>query len=438
MLLLTLIVREEAKKVEPTRMLARISIIRNRLSKRLRIIDEHLHFFELFSARPLMFHVLQVATVCQHTSTIQEAIMVSSLSTIGSSGSFGGSSGSPLPPPDNPLLNAYESFQRDTPTVTQWALTAQAVSWAISWFVDFTLALANVPYFTLVRWELYRLITSIFICSSFFGLLFAYFSFVETGRRMEQSMGSTAFVILFFTIGITSNILYIGMAALIDAMFVNGQYFFVLPSFGIWIVLFGIVSMECSRASSGSVRKLFVIEVPTIYYPLCLFIVFSLFGGGFQLAHLISIGLGYAFGFGYLDGLKVGSTTCRRWEESFLQSLTHLDGWVLSSSAVVGGGDWNDEMMGASPPDRRHGESLWLGSILSQWTGSQRQQQQQPQTISPTLSGRSIQQDEMEDPIPQTGGRQLGGASRRPITDAREARLKAIERRMAAEAEDAV
>eukprot|EP00529_Nitzschia_sp_RCC80_P029055 CAMPEP_0113503460 /NCGR_PEP_ID=MMETSP0014_2-20120614/34165_1 /TAXON_ID=2857 /ORGANISM="Nitzschia sp." /LENGTH=323 /DNA_ID=CAMNT_0000398447 /DNA_START=10 /DNA_END=978 /DNA_ORIENTATION=+ /assembly_acc=CAM_ASM_000159 len=250
---------------------------------------------------------------------------------------------SPFLPPDgtNPFRNAYESFNKDTPFVTKFVMTAQIVSWLISWFVDLTFALSNIPYFTIQRFEIYRLVTNLFICNSFFNLVFTYLSFVETGRRLERSMGSTAFAVLFSSFGIVSNILYIVLSIIMDALWT-------LPSFGIWIVLFGIISMECVGGGSSPEqrRKLFMFEVPTKFYPLALFGIFTLLGGGgFQLGYLISIGLGYMTGWGYLDRFIVSNTTCRRWEESssFLNGLTSLDGWVLSTTGAIGGGTWNND-----------------------------------------------------------------------------------------------
>lgn len=375
------------------------------------------------------------------------------------------SPGSPgAPPPDNPVFNAYEQFQRDTPVVTRSVLTVQAIAWGISWFVDLTFGLANIPYFTLVRFEIYRIVTSLFLCSSFFSLLFAYFSFLETGRRMEQAMGSAAFAVIFITLGILSNLLYIGVAALLDSVFVGGQYWFVLPSFGIWIVLFGVVAMECSKAPPGSTRKLFVVQVPTLFYPFCLFGIFTLLGGGFQLSFLISILLGYAFGLGYMEWLKVGSASCQQWEESFLESLTHIDGWVASSNALGSGASNEDTMNGSAAAGGGSGSAGGpFGSMLSQWTSlsqggpSQYHSSQmagsslagvalgsddsqpgdsrpgrviKPGTSSTTLPGTPSIGGEMGATIPTTGGRQLGGPSRRPNTDARETRLKAIEQRL--------
>ena len=80
----------------------------------------------------------------------------------------GGSS----PPQDNPILTAFESYQKDTPFITRTIMSAQAVSYVVNKFFDTSFAFANKPVFTIYKYEVYRIITSLFICSSFFSLIF--------------------------------------------------------------------------------------------------------------------------------------------------------------------------------------------------------------------------------------------------------------------------
>lgn len=350
----------------------------------------------------------------------------------GNGGLAPSSIGPSLPPDTNPIQTVFESFNKDTPTVTKLVMTIQVVSWFISWFVDLTFAIANIPYFTIQQFEMYRLVTNLLWCNSFFNLVFTYFSFVPTGRHLETSIGSTAFGLLFLGLGVTSNIIYVVVAALLDALFMDGtQYFFILPSFGIWIVLFGILALECSsssRVSSSSpppVRRLLLFEMPTRYYPVALLGIFTLLSsGGFQLGYVISIGLGYLIGFGYLDTLKIPNDKIRRWEEQALRGFTSLDGWVSSTSLsggaiAIAGGSWNED-------GNSQQQSSGIMSSLFMRSG----------TATTALQDRSEGSAADDSPIPQSGGRQLGSGrpSKRTTSnaDAREARLKAIERRMMA------
>jgi membrane associated rhomboid family serine protease len=206
---------------------------------------------------------------------------------------------SQLHPPNNPILESYLNFKKETPLVTRYVLTSQLICFLISYIFDPTDAAANIPYFTIRQFEVYRIILSPFLCNRFFSLVFAYFNFTENGRRLELSMGSTAFFCLIFTIGILTNLIYIAVAFLLNAITGSESLLF-LPASGIWIILFGVISIECSQAPPQSIRRLFFMPVSATYYPLALLGLFSLMGTFFDLSYLISVAVGYAYGYVFM------------------------------------------------------------------------------------------------------------------------------------------
>lgn len=367
------------------------------------------------------------------------------------------SSSSNAPHDNNPILAAYEKYVLETPMVTRVIMCTHCVSFIVNIFFDLSLGLANIPMFTIYRFEIYRIITSLFVCTDgFLSLILTYFSFVPAGKRLENCFGSTEYACFFLTIGVITNVLYNGLAFLLDALAgQGGQYWLIIPSSGLWNVLFGMIAMECTKAPQGSVRKVFFFTVPTIYYPIALLGLFS-FLGGFSLAHLISIGLGYGFGYGYLDFFRISASRCKAWEERYLQTFISQDrSWIISSTAM-GSVAWSEEMMtqqqaGGSSASGTSG----LGGFFSRWRSQMQQQQQQQQ--QPGASGVAMGSDDVSVPgdprpgrvikpsatanknnanastsvIPTSGGQQLGGRSRRQNTDPRQARLQALERRMA-------
>jgi membrane associated rhomboid family serine protease len=198
------------------------------------------------------------------------------------------------PPPTNPVLDAYERFVREVPLVTRCVLISQVVTLFLSFFLDLSFAVANIPHFTIFKLELYRIFLSPFICPGVLSLVFAYISFVDNGRRLEFSMGSAAFGCLLLTIGTVTNVAFLVLCFLLYGITGSNTWLF-SPSQGIWIILFAVIAIECSKAPENSMRKLFFFSVPTLYYPLALFGLFSIFGG-FQFSYLLSIGVGYAYG----------------------------------------------------------------------------------------------------------------------------------------------
>lgn len=197
-------------------------------------------------------------------------------------------------PPPNPILSAYETFCRDTPLVTRYTITIQFVSWFVSFFVDPSFALDNIPYFSILKFEIYRVVISPLVCQSILSLIFAYISFVDHGKRLEFSIGSTAFAWLMVTLAVSTNIGFLLICFTLYGLSGNAGFLHVHSS-GIWTILFGLIAIECSKAPTGSKRKLFFCDVPSLYYPLGLLAIFSMIGG-FQLAFLISVAVGYAYG----------------------------------------------------------------------------------------------------------------------------------------------
>lgn len=358
-------------------------------------------------------------------------------------GSNAGSHGPP-PPPANPILSGYESFVRETPLVTRYCMTGIFTSYMSSFFVDPTMALANIPLFTVQKLELYRLVLSPIVCTDFLNLLFAYLSFLDNGKRLELSLGSAPFAWLLFTIGTITNLLFLLICETLYLITGNDttllQY-----SVGIWTILFGMIAMECAKAPPTMTRRLFFLQVPTLYYPLALLALFSLFGA-FRISYFISILVGYAIAHGKLDTLKLNSSTFQTWEDGCLRNFTTRQGWVLTNAAsgpnawslptfssssssqqqqhdAGGASGWSPQtFFGGSPSSSAaDGTTGGGGTVASPPPGGWR-----AAGSSSSSGGTSF---------PASGGRTVGSSnnsetSQHPApADARAARLAAVERR---------
>lgn len=326
------------------------------------------------------------------------------------------------PPPPNPVLSAYEGFVRDTPLVTRYTITTLFTSWLLSWFVDPSYAVSNIPLFTVFKFELYRILFSPLVCTSILSLIFAYMSFTDNGKRLEHSIGSTAFAVLIATLGCVTNLAFLALCVVLYYATGN-QSWLLSSSSGIWIVLLGLIAIECSGAPRDTKRRLFVFEVPVVYYPLAILLLFSLFGGP-RLHYMLSVGVGYAYGYGYLDKFKISNSRFSRWEDGLLNNFTQRQGWVVGHAAT-GSAAWlpanntQAEGQGWSPTTFFSQPASGDGSSASAPTGG----------WGASAPGDVKKPTDPAKSFPSGGGRALGGASRRPNSEARAAMLEAASRR---------
>ena len=246
------------------------------------------------------------------------------------------------PPPPNPMLTAYEGWAQRTPLVTRSILTIQTLSYLTSWFINLDFALATIPYYVVLRFEFYRLVLSPLVNTRIFSCIFAFLSFSDHGRRLEQSLGSTAFGWLCLSIGLLTNVGFVLISFVLSFLRGFDESFLFSSADGLWTIIFGIIAMECVQAPRNTQRAFLFFAVPVIYYPLVLFFFFSLLGGDFSLSYLVSMGVGYAGGFGYLDKvLKLNQSKAKQWEDTILSNYVRREGWI-ASHAATGSDAWHD------------------------------------------------------------------------------------------------
>lgn len=348
-----------------------------------------------------------------------------------------------VPSNDNPIRTFFDSYQRETPMITRSITTIQAIAYFVNIFFDLRLGLGNIPVFTVYKFEFYRIFTSLFICTGFISLVLAYFSFLPTGKRLEYSMGSTEFACILLTIGVMTNIIYVCLTFVLD-YFLGSRYWLAIPSYGLWNVMFGVISMECRKAPQNSARKFFIWTIPTLYFPMALLILFS-FLGGFSFAHLISVILGYGFGYGYLDNFRISATRCKFWEEMYLHAFVNQDRNYIVSSTAMGSRAWSNDVTTQSGRDQSG-----LRDFISRWSSPTHHQlpiscdiESNDLTRSGiSRPGRTAKQSTIlndgnvsKNFSPTSVGQQLGGDSQVKNQDPRQLRLEAVERRVAKNSE---
>ena len=210
-----------------------------------------------------------------------------------------------------------------------------------SWLVNPHFALATIPHFIVYRWEAYRFFTAPLVNTSILSLLFSFLSFSDTGRRLEQSMGSASFGWTCLIMGLATNTMFCTICVLLGVVFQNAS-FLLWSSSGLWTILFGLLAAECLLAPRNSQRLLFFAKVPVRWYPVALCVLFGLMSGNIlSLPYFLSLGVGYAWGFGYLNELKLSPSKAKQWEDTVLANFAQREGWI-ASHASTGCEAWSD------------------------------------------------------------------------------------------------
>ena len=237
---------------------------------------------------------------------------------------------SDTPPNNNPAISAYESFARETPLVTRYVIQALVVGYLTTFIYNFTSAVVNIPFFTLYRLEIYRLLLAPFFSDNILTVLFSCIAFSTYGKLIEVNKGSTNFGVLIFMIGFLSNVAFLFLCIFLSIT-THENNWLTLKSAGPFTIIPGLIAFECSIAPAGSKRRLLMCELQTVYFPVVITSLWFLFSGD-NFVLFISMGFGYLYGFGRLKSLRPTQSRRKNWESTWLRNFTTRPGWVVGSN----------------------------------------------------------------------------------------------------------
>ncbi len=143
----------------------------------------------------------------------------------------------------NPFLQSYQAWSERTPYVTRTTCIGLVVLFLISFFIRFELYLADIPFFTLYHFEIYRLILSPFIGNSILFLVLLLFTFPTLGLKMESTMGSGYFLWLLMMINVLTNSIFNTVCITLSLFGMQEALFYNCSNF--WLILFALITIEC-------------------------------------------------------------------------------------------------------------------------------------------------------------------------------------------------
>ena len=236
--------------------------------------------------------------------------------------------------PQNPIITAYNNFAERTPFVTRVSMVGVVFFYLFSWIYDMDKALGNVTYFTVFRFEIYRILLNPIVGNSLLNTIFMAMFYPAMGSKLEGSMSSALFLWLIGFITLATNVAFNFCCLLLYTINMPAAIFYSCSGF--WTILFGLITIECMLQPEAPRQLMFIpVQIPSMYFPLVLYAFFSLFSGP-QLDFAIAMGVGYCYSKGFLDRFRPSSTYLEGLEAAggFLHAISRSRGWVLSGGAL--------------------------------------------------------------------------------------------------------
>lgn len=119
------------------------------------------------------------------------------------------------------------------------------VEYILSFFLPFEDYLGNVPRWTLLHFELYRLILSPMVGNSIITMVLLLMSFPSMGSRLELSMGSASYMALLGVVSVTTNVLFALICLLLYLVGTTSAMSWGCQGF--WTILFSLITIECMQ-----------------------------------------------------------------------------------------------------------------------------------------------------------------------------------------------
>ena len=200
-------------------------------------------------------------------------------------------------------------------------------------FISFSLAFANIPYYTILKFQIWRLLTSNFISTNFLNLIFVIFFWLPQSMNLERSIGTVRYMINFFVNSIFIQLLY-DLFLLIFSIFNssivlkkiyydknnNMEY---IESDGLWPYIMMEMTILCLANPENEMNILcFSSPIKSKYYPLILFVILTVCNFTIKFDLIAGILYGCIYVYYLRNYLDFDEQTIEKIEGSFLFNYT--------------------------------------------------------------------------------------------------------------------
>ena len=241
------------------------------------------------------------------------------------------------------LISKIKIFWNSIPLFVKFIISSTMIFYILNLFISYiSFFLTNIPLFTIYKFQLWRLITNVFITTSLLNIIFAFLSWIKDAIELENRNGTLKYMIIFFINSIFIQIIYCFILVLCYLL-TNNKLVLTLniimgkvENNGIWPLIMGELTLLCMTNPEVPMRVFFLpCEVKAKYYPIVLFFLFVMFNG-MQIDFGVLSGIIYGLLYHYLlrNKLQITDQFIQKLEISFLfKWMIKLNGFVSLSNS---------------------------------------------------------------------------------------------------------
>ena len=209
-------------------------------------------------------------------------------------------------------------------------------------FNPFGFYLANVPYYTIYKIQIWRIITSTFLNTSLLNILFGLLSWVKDGTALELSMGTIRYMFVFLINGICIQIIHTLIIFIIFLILRNDKILslnaagYSVENNGLWPIIMAEMTLLCMANPESPMRLFFFpCEIKAKFYPFILFALFMVMSG-FQIQFDLFAGIIYGVIYHFLlrNRIAISDSFAKKCEDSFIfRWMKNFKGFVPANNS---------------------------------------------------------------------------------------------------------
>ena len=238
--------------------------------------------------------------------------------------------------------SCISSFIDKLPFFIRWVMFLTLIFFILNFFTPYiAFYLANIPYFTIFKGQIWRLFTTAFITTNLINVIFSLFIFYRYSIQNERDIGTVKYMLYFFRNCFFIEVIYCLILLIISLIIQNSIMLKMkltmggVRNDGLWPILMCEITLFCLSNPEQPMRFFFFPCVfKAKYYPLILFAVFTVISN-FNIDFEILSGIAFGFLCHYYlkNKIEISNTFAIKMENSILcKWMKNKNGFISISS----------------------------------------------------------------------------------------------------------